>query len=249
MTADPRRVFVTGTAQRNKALGIWGSTGAVGGTAACLIGGPVSSGLGWEWIFFINVPVAAGVIALSPVLLGESRARDATPRFDLAGALTITAALVALVYAVVQAPGTGWIAFRTLGLLALAALLGLAFARIESRSAAPLAPPAVFRSRALAGRGGVPPVAVAGLALTGLGAQQRLLPDRRRRRHGDPVHRGRLRRPRRARRRLPGGVRRGHRDRRARGARRGPAARPRPRRPLRRAAGHRLTDPTRGTTR
>src|SRR3954451_13751610 len=59
-------------AERNKALGIWGSTGAIGGTAAWLIGGPITSGLGWEWIFFINVPVAAVVVALSPVLLSES---------------------------------------------------------------------------------------------------------------------------------------------------------------------------------
>src|SRR3954471_8888957 len=61
-------------AERNKALGIWGSTGAIGGTAAWLVGGPITDGLGWEWIFFINVPVAAAVAALSPVLLRESRA-------------------------------------------------------------------------------------------------------------------------------------------------------------------------------
>src|SRR5918912_3514124 len=69
-------------AERNKALGIWGSTGAIGGTAAWLIGGPITSGLGWEWIFFINVPVAAAVAALSPVLLRESRAPDGPRRFD-----------------------------------------------------------------------------------------------------------------------------------------------------------------------
>ena len=64
-------------AERNKALGIWGSTGAIGGTAAWLIGGPITDGLGWEWIFFLNVPVAAAVAALSPVLLRESRAATA----------------------------------------------------------------------------------------------------------------------------------------------------------------------------
>ena len=62
-------------AERNKALGIWGSTGAVGGTAAWLIGGPITDGLGWEWIFFINVPVAAAVAALSPVLAAARAAR------------------------------------------------------------------------------------------------------------------------------------------------------------------------------
>src|SRR5215216_3063621 len=93
--------------ERNKALGIWGSTGAIGGTAAWLVGGPITDGLGWEWIFFINVPVAGLVAALSPVLLSESRATAAQRRFDVAGAVTFTAALVALVYAVVEAPEAG----------------------------------------------------------------------------------------------------------------------------------------------
>ena len=138
-------------AERNKALGIWGSTGAVGGTAAWLIGGPITSGLGWEWIFFLNVPVAGAVAALSPMLLRESRAATARRRFDLPGALTITTALVALVYAVVEAPRAGWTSGQTLGLMALAAVLIVAFVAIEARSPAPLAPLGVFRSRALVG--------------------------------------------------------------------------------------------------
>jgi EmrB/QacA subfamily drug resistance transporter len=138
-------------AERNKALGIWGSTGAVAGTAAWLIGGPITEGLGWEWIFFLNVPVAAGVAALSPLLLRESRAATERRRFDAAGAVTITAALVALVYGVVDAPNAGWTSAQTLGLLALAAVLTAAFAAIESRSVAPLAPLHVFRSRSLVG--------------------------------------------------------------------------------------------------
>ena len=138
-------------AERNQALGIWGSTGAVGGTAAWLIGGPITSGLGWEWIFFLNVPVAAAVLALSPGLLRESRSRTGKRRFDVAGAVTSTAALVALVYAVVQAPVAGWGSSQTLGLLALAAVLIAAFVAIESRSVAPLAPLGVFRSRSLVG--------------------------------------------------------------------------------------------------
>src|SRR5215208_213421 len=138
-------------AERNKALGIWGSTGAVGGTAAWLVGGPITDGLGWEWIFFINVPVASAVAALSPLLLRESRGQVGKRRFDVAGALTITAALVALVYAVVEAPEAGWGGGQTLGLLALAAVLIAVFAGIESRSVAPLAPLGVFRSRSLVG--------------------------------------------------------------------------------------------------
>jgi EmrB/QacA subfamily drug resistance transporter len=138
-------------AERNKALGIWGSTGAIGGTAAWLVGGPITDGLGWQWIFFINVPVAAVVAALSPVLLRESRGAVGQRRFDVAGAVTITAALVALVYAVVEAPQAGWASTQTLGLLALAAVLTAVFVGIESRSAAPLAPLHVFRSRSLVG--------------------------------------------------------------------------------------------------
>jgi len=138
-------------AERNKALGIWGSTGAIGGTAAWLIGGPVTDGLGWEWIFFINVPVAAAVASLAPMLLRESRAVTGKRRFDVAGAATITAALVALVYGVVEAPDAGWDSGQTLGLFALAALLTVVFVGIESRSVAPLAPLSVFRSRSLVG--------------------------------------------------------------------------------------------------
>jgi EmrB/QacA subfamily drug resistance transporter len=138
-------------AERNKALGIWGSTGAIGGTAAWLVGGPITSGLGWQWIFFINVPVAGLVAVLSPLLLRESRVAAGRRRFDVAGAATITSALVALVYAVVRAPEVGWANATTLGLLALAAALISGFVRIESRSVAPLAPLSLFRSRALVG--------------------------------------------------------------------------------------------------
>ena len=137
--------------ERNKALGIWAAIGGIGATAAWVIGGPITDGLGWEWIFFINVPVALTVVALSPVLLSESRDRAHGRRFDFAGAVTITAALVALVYAVVEAPDAGWASGQTLGLLALSAVLIALFVRLEARAAAPLAPLRLFRSRALVG--------------------------------------------------------------------------------------------------
>jgi EmrB/QacA subfamily drug resistance transporter len=138
-------------AERNKALGIWAAIGGIGATAAWLVGGPITDELGWEWIFFINVPVALAVVALSPALLRESRDRSHGRRFDFAGAATITAALVALVYAVVEAPKAGWADGQTLGLLALSAALIALFVLIEARSAAPLAPLRVFRSPALVG--------------------------------------------------------------------------------------------------
>jgi len=142
--------------ERNKALGIWGALGGFGATTAWLIGGPIVDGLGWEWIFFINIPVGLAAIALCPVLLPESRAAATTRRsYDPAGALTITGALVLLVYAVVEAPDNGWTSTRTLLLLAgSAALLGV-FGLIESRHPAPLVPLRILRSRTLVGANAV----------------------------------------------------------------------------------------------
>ena len=94
--------------ERNKALGIWGGLGGIGATAAWLIGGPLVDGPGWRWIFFINVPIGLAALALSPGLLRESRGALTRRSYDPAGALTITGALVLLVYAVVKAPDAGW---------------------------------------------------------------------------------------------------------------------------------------------
>ena len=136
--------------ERNKALGIWGALGGIGATTAWLIGGPLVDGPGWRWIFFINVPVGLAALALSPVLLRESRAALTRRSYDPAGALTITGALVLLVYAVIQAPGAGWGDVRTILPLAGSAVLVAAFALIESRHRAPLVPLRIFRSRTLA---------------------------------------------------------------------------------------------------
>src|SRR5262252_5898374 len=137
-------------AERNKALGIWGALGGIGATTAWLIGGPLVDGPGWRWIFFINVPVGLAALALSPVLLRESRAALARRSYDPAGALTITGALVLLVYAVIKAPDTGWGDPRTILPLVGSTLLLAAFALIESRHHAPLVPLRIFRSRTLA---------------------------------------------------------------------------------------------------
>jgi EmrB/QacA subfamily drug resistance transporter len=137
--------------ERNKALGIWGSLGGIGATAAWLIGGPLVDGPGWEWIFFINIPVGLLALALTPVLLHESRAATARRSYDPAGALTITGALVALVYTLVKAPDVGWASTRTLSLFAASAALFAAFAAIEARAKAPLVPLRFLRSRTLIG--------------------------------------------------------------------------------------------------
>jgi EmrB/QacA subfamily drug resistance transporter len=136
-------------AERNKALGIWGALGGIGATAAWLIGGPLVDGPGWEWIFFINIPLGVAALALSPRLLRESRAGLTRRSYDPAGALTITGALVLLVYAVVEAPDVGWGDARTILLLAGSAVLCTAFALIESRHRAPLVPLCFLRSRTL----------------------------------------------------------------------------------------------------
>jgi EmrB/QacA subfamily drug resistance transporter len=137
--------------ERNKALGIWSMTGGLGATAAWLIGGPLVDGPGWEWIFFINIPLGLAALALSPLLLNESRAELTRRSYDPAGALTITGGLVLLVYAVVEAPEVGWGAARTILLLAGSAALLAAFALIESSHPAPLVPLRLLRSRTLVG--------------------------------------------------------------------------------------------------
>ncbi|MEC3978594.1 MFS transporter [Amycolatopsis sp. H20-H5] len=136
-------------AGRTRALAVWSGVGGFGGTTALLVGGGVTGWLGWAWIFFLNVPVAGLLLTLGPGVLAESRGSGRG--YDPAGALTITAALALAVYAVVQAPEAGWTSLRTLGLLAGTAVLLAVFVAIERRSAAPLIPLRLFRSRALTG--------------------------------------------------------------------------------------------------
>jgi EmrB/QacA subfamily drug resistance transporter len=142
-------------AERNKALGIWGALGGIGATTAWLIGGPIVDWLGWEWIFFINIPVGLAALALSPFLLRESRAATARRSYDPAGALTITASLALLVYALVEAPETGWGSAQTILLFGGSAALLATFAAIESRHRAPLVPLRIFRSRTIVGANAV----------------------------------------------------------------------------------------------
>jgi EmrB/QacA subfamily drug resistance transporter len=137
--------------ERNKALGVWGMMGAVGSTAGWLIGGALVDGPGWEWVFFINVPLGLAALALSPILLRESRDMLTRQSYDPAGALTITGALVLLVYGIVEAPDVGWGDAQTILLVAGSAMLLAAFGLIESRHRAPLVPLRLFRSRTLVG--------------------------------------------------------------------------------------------------
>jgi EmrB/QacA subfamily drug resistance transporter len=137
--------------ERNKALGIWGGIGGIGATAGLVIGGPITAGLGWEGVFFINIPVALAVLALSPRLLPESTDTGRVRCFDLGGAVTVTAALLLLTYAIARAPEAGWASAQTIGLLLSVPVLLALFGSIEARAHAPLVPLRTFRSRALVG--------------------------------------------------------------------------------------------------
>src|SRR5881394_657943 len=103
--------------ERNLALGIWGAASGSGGAAGVLLGGALTTYLGWSWIFFINVPVGIAVIAISPWLLRESRAQLQHRHFDISGAASITGGLMLLVYALTRATQHGWATAETIGLL------------------------------------------------------------------------------------------------------------------------------------
>src|SRR5947207_7816029 len=134
---------------RNLALGIYGAASGSGAAVGVLLGGVLTSYLSWSWIFFINVPVGLAAIALTPMLLQESRAEVAHRHFDVAGAASVTGGLMILVYAMTRATTDGWGAPLTLVLIAVSATLVLSFVVIELRSAAPLLPMRIFRSRTL----------------------------------------------------------------------------------------------------
>jgi EmrB/QacA subfamily drug resistance transporter len=135
--------------ERNLALGIYGAASGSGAAVGVLLGGVLTSYLSWSWIFFINVPVGVAAIALTPLLLRESRADLPHRHFDFAGAASITAGLMLLVYALTRATSDGWGSSTTLALLGGAAALVLAFVGIELRSRSPLLPLRIFRLRTL----------------------------------------------------------------------------------------------------
>jgi EmrB/QacA subfamily drug resistance transporter len=138
-------------AERNKALGAWGAIAGAGGAVGVLLGGILTDGLGWEWVLWVNVPVALIAAALAPRLIAESRSETATRHFDTAGAITVTSGLSILVYAIVDATDAGWGSLQTIGLIGLAIALIASFVAIELRSKAPLMPFQIFRLRTLTG--------------------------------------------------------------------------------------------------
>src|SRR2546423_5663218 len=138
-------------AERNTALGVWGAVAGSGGAAGVLLGGILTSGLGWQWVLFVNTPIGLAAAFLAPRLIEESRAEGERRAFDVAGAVSVTAGLSILVYALVDAQNAGWGSFQTVGLLRLSAALLAAFTAIELRSASPLMPFRIFRVRTVTG--------------------------------------------------------------------------------------------------
>jgi MFS family permease len=140
----------TETADRAKAMGIFGFVASGGGSIGVLLGGVLTDALSWHWIFLVNAPIGVAVVLLSLRLLPETNANVASGRLDIAGALTVTASLMIAVYAIVNGNQNGWGSTETIGLLLGAAALLAAFLGIESRVGAPLMPLRMFRIRNVA---------------------------------------------------------------------------------------------------
>ena len=138
-------------AERNKALGIWGAVAASGATVGLLAGGLLTRYAGWQYIFYLNVPIGAAALALAPRIVPNSRLDTTQRRFDAVGSIVGTGGLVALVYAISEAPQYGWGATRTIGVLAASAALLVTFVAIERRTQAPVLPLSIFRLRTLSG--------------------------------------------------------------------------------------------------
>jgi EmrB/QacA subfamily drug resistance transporter len=134
-------------AERAKALGVWAAIAVGGGAVGLLLGGILVEALSWPWIFFVNVPVGVAAFLLSLRLVPESKDEHAHKSFDLAGAVTVTTGLIALVYGIVRSAESGWGSAEVVGFVALAAVLLVAFVLIERRSAEPLVRLSIFGVR------------------------------------------------------------------------------------------------------
>src|SRR5438477_12130816 len=135
----------TGSAERAKAMVVFGFVASGGGSIGVLLGGFLTATLNWHWIFLVNIPIGVVVIVLAFILLPVSRVRAASQRLDITGAITVTASLMLAVYAIVNGNEAGWTSIQTLGLLAAAVALMAIFLSIEARVRAPLVPLGIFR--------------------------------------------------------------------------------------------------------
>jgi EmrB/QacA subfamily drug resistance transporter len=140
----------TEPAERAKAMGVIGFVAAGGGSIGVLLGGVLTDAISWHWIFLVNVPIGIAVFALSLVLLPGGGGRALGGRLDVGGAVTITAALMLAVYAIVNGNEVGWTSARTIAMLAASGALFLVFLAIESNVRSPLVPLGLFRLRNVA---------------------------------------------------------------------------------------------------
>jgi EmrB/QacA subfamily drug resistance transporter len=135
---------------RARALAIWSAIAAGGGAVGLLLGGVLTDLASWRWIFFVNVPIGVALVVATARFVPESRPQLANRTFDLPGAVSVTAGLVVLVFAIVKSQSYGWGSPRTIGLLAAGVVLLAGFLALERRSPAPLMPLNIFRRRSLA---------------------------------------------------------------------------------------------------
>jgi EmrB/QacA subfamily drug resistance transporter len=137
--------------ERNRALSVWGAIAGAGGAVGLLLGGVLVQLLSWRWVFFVNVPIGAAVLALAPRIVPESRAETvAKSGYDFEGAITITLATMALVFTLIKANSWGWTSGRTIAGFVISAVLVAAFVVIERRHEDPLVPLRIFANRGLA---------------------------------------------------------------------------------------------------
>ena len=134
-------------AERTKAMGVWAAIAVGGGAVGLVLGGVLTTAFSWPWIFYVNVPVGIAVFIASMRIVPESKDEHAHKSYDVAGAVTVTAGLLALVYGIVKAQEKGWTSLHTGGFFALAVALLVAFVVIERRSAEPLVRLSIFRVR------------------------------------------------------------------------------------------------------
>ena len=137
--------------ERNRALGIWASMGGVGMSLGLLLGGLLTSYVGWEATFFVNVPIAILVIILAPIVLKESKNAAAAKGFDIAGTISVTLGLLFSVYYLIQAPVEGWFSGSTLPFIIIGVVLLITFVVIEKRTKEPLISFQMFHNRNLTG--------------------------------------------------------------------------------------------------
>jgi EmrB/QacA subfamily drug resistance transporter len=150
-------------AERTKAMGVWAAIAVGGGAVGLLLGGVLTDTLSWPWIFFVNVPVGVVTLILSLRLVPESKDEKAHRSYDVAGAVTVTGGLIALVYGIVRSSQSGWGSAEVLGFIGLAAVLLVGFVVIERRSAEPLVRLSIFAVRTVRGANVAMFVVAAGL--------------------------------------------------------------------------------------